>query len=46
MKTDMGGDDADITAVESAQGIVTQLNRFAGQGGHHYVDYSGRQLAW
>jgi Dehydrogenases with different specificities (related to short-chain alcohol dehydrogenases) len=46
VKTDMGGDDADITAVESAQGLVAQLNRFSGQGGHHYVDYSGRQLAW
>jgi NAD(P)-dependent dehydrogenase (short-subunit alcohol dehydrogenase family) len=46
VKTDMGGDDADITAVESAQGLVTQMNRFAGQGGHHYVDYNGRQLAW
>lgn len=46
VKTDMGGEGADITATESAQGLVAQLQRFSGQGGHHYVDFSGKTLAW
>ncbi len=46
VKTDMGGEGADITAEQSAQGLVTQLRTFSGAGGHHYVDYSGKALAW
>ncbi len=46
VKTDMGGEGADITAAESAQGLVAQMQRFSGQGGHHYVEYSGKTLAW
>ena len=46
VKTDMGGEGADITAEESARGLVTQLCAFSGAGGHHYVDYRGKTLAW
>ena len=46
VKTDMGGEGADISAQDSAQGLVTQLRAFSGAGGHHYVDYSGKALAW
>ncbi|MEQ0581408.1 SDR family oxidoreductase [Pantoea dispersa] len=46
VKTDMGGEGADITVTESAQGMVTQLQQFSGRGGHHYVDYRGQLLNW
>lgn len=46
VKTDMGGENADITAEESAAGLVTQLQRYRGKGGHHYLDYKGDALAW
>ena len=46
VKTDMGGENADITAEESAAGLVTQLQRYRGEGGHHYLDYKGDALAW
>ena len=46
VKTDMGGENADITAEESAAGLVAQLQRYRGEGGHHYLDYKGDALAW
>lgn len=46
VKTAMGGEGADITAEQSASGLVTQLQRFRGQGGHHFIDYRGQTLAW
>lgn len=46
VKTDMGGENAAITPDVSAAGLVAQLQRFSGQGGHHYVDYRGEMLSW
>lgn len=46
VKTDMGGENAPLTAEESAAGIVQQLSHWQGRGGHHYVDYAGQTLQW
>ncbi|WP_040259916.1 SDR family oxidoreductase [Pseudomonas massiliensis] len=46
VRTDMGGPNAEIDVVTSAQGMVRQVNEFAGRGGLHFIDYRGRQLPW
>jgi NAD(P)-dependent dehydrogenase (short-subunit alcohol dehydrogenase family) len=46
VKTDMGGEGADIDIETSTRGLVEQLNAYAGKGGHHFVDYKGDTIAW
>lgn len=46
VKTDMGGDGAMVEVADSCRGLIKQVERFAGQGGHHFVDYQGQQIAW
>lgn len=46
VKTDMGGDGAMVEVADSCRGLIEQVERFAGQGGHHFVDYQGQQIAW
>lgn len=46
VKTDMGGEEATLTVEESANGIVDQFDAYRGKGGHHFVEYSGRNLRW
>ncbi|MEY7429644.1 SDR family NAD(P)-dependent oxidoreductase [Citrobacter freundii] len=46
VKTDMGGSNAPVEAYESAAGIVSQLMRYRGRGGHHFTDYAGGELEW
>jgi NAD(P)-dependent dehydrogenase (short-subunit alcohol dehydrogenase family) len=46
VKTDMGGEDADIDVQTSTRGLIDQVNAFAGQGGHHFVNYRGEILPW
>lgn len=46
VKTDMGGEDAAIDVPTSATGMVEQVERFAGKGGHHFVNYKGETIAW
>ncbi len=46
VKTDMGGEGADIDVETSTRGLVEQLNAYAGKGGHHFVDYKGDVIAW
>ena len=46
VKTDMGGEGADIDVETSARGMVEQLERFAGKGGHHFVNYKGETIPW
>lgn len=46
VKTDMGGDAAAIDVSTSVRGIVDQLERHAGAGGHHFVGWNGRELPW
>lgn len=46
VKTDMGGEGADIDVDTSIDGIVSQLEAYAGKGGHHFINYRGEQLPW
>lgn len=46
VRTSMGGEGADIDIKTSVSGIVEQLERFAGDGGHHFVNYKGETIPW
>lgn len=46
VKTEMGGAEAPLDVVTSCKGLVEQLTRAAGQGGHRFVDYQGDALPW
>lgn len=46
VKTDMGGEGADIDVQTSTQGLVEQIDAFAGKGGHHFVNYRGETIPW
>lgn len=46
VQTDMGGENATLTIAESTQGIVDQFEAWRGKGGHHFIEYSGRELRW
>lgn len=46
VKTDMGGEGADIDVLTSTRGMVEQVKAFSGKGGVHYVNYKGDALVW
>ena len=46
VKTDMGGEGADIDVQTSTRGLVDQVNAYAGKGGHHFVNYKGETIPW
>ena len=46
VKTDMGGDQAPLDVETSTRGMVNQVTRALGRGGHQYVDYQGEPLPW
>lgn len=46
VKTDMGGEDAEIDVPTSTRGQVEQVNAYAGKGGHHFIDYQGQTIPW
>ncbi len=46
VKTDMGGDQAPLDVETSSRGMVEQVTRAIGQGGHRYQDYQGIPLPW
>ncbi len=46
VKTDMGGDQAPLDVETSSRGMVEQVTRAIGQGGHRYQDYQGNPLPW
>ncbi|SDH56519.1 Short-chain dehydrogenase [Pseudomonas flavescens] len=46
VKTDMGGDGAMVEVADSCRGLIEQVERHAGRGGHHFVDYQGQKIAW
>jgi NAD(P)-dependent dehydrogenase (short-subunit alcohol dehydrogenase family) len=46
VRTAMGGEGADIDVDTSVRGLVEQLERFAGEGGHHFVSYKGETIPW
>jgi len=45
-KTAMGGDDAPLTIAEVIPSLVSVLERRAGCGGLHYVDYKDEDIPW
>ncbi|WP_310496309.1 SDR family oxidoreductase [Sandarakinorhabdus sp.] len=45
VKTDMGGDGADIDVATSVAGLADVIAGATG-GGHHYLDYTGKTLPW
>ncbi|MFL9815252.1 SDR family oxidoreductase [Stutzerimonas sp. VN223-3] len=46
VRTDMGGEEAPLDIETSCRGMVEQVKRAAGQGGHRFIDYQGEQLPW
>jgi NAD(P)-dependent dehydrogenase (short-subunit alcohol dehydrogenase family) len=44
--TDMGGAGAPVSVKESAEGLVTVIEKQAGSHGHRFLDYTGKELAW
>jgi len=46
VKTDMGGEGADLDVETSTRGLIDQVNAFAGKGGHHFVNYRGETIPW
>ena len=46
VKTDMGGEGADIDVDTSTRGLIDQVNAYTGKGGHHFVNYRGETIPW
>jgi NAD(P)-dependent dehydrogenase (short-subunit alcohol dehydrogenase family) len=46
VKTDMGGEGADIDVQTSTRGLVDQVNAYTGKGGHYFVNYRGETIPW
>jgi NAD(P)-dependent dehydrogenase (short-subunit alcohol dehydrogenase family) len=46
VKTDMGGEGADIDVETSTRGLIEQVSAYAGKGGHHFVNYRGETIPW
>lgn len=46
VKTDMGGEDAQIDAATSTRGLVEVINAYSGKGGHYFLDYQGNPIPW
>ena len=46
VKTDMGGEGADLDVETSTRGLVDQVNAYTGKGGHHFVNYRGETIPW
>jgi NAD(P)-dependent dehydrogenase (short-subunit alcohol dehydrogenase family) len=46
VKTDMGGEGADIDVETSTRGLIDQVNAFVGKGGHHFINYRGETIPW
>lgn len=46
VKTDMGGEGAEIDVQTSVRGLIAQVNGYAGKGGHYFIDYKGQTIAW
>jgi NAD(P)-dependent dehydrogenase (short-subunit alcohol dehydrogenase family) len=46
VKTDMGGDGADIDVATSVKGLADVLEAKAGSGKHEYLDYRGKTIPW
>ncbi|UVJ44610.1 SDR family oxidoreductase [Pseudomonas sp. LS1212] len=46
VKTDMGGEGADLDIETSTAGLVEQVQAYAGKGGLHFINYKGDTLLW
>ncbi|WP_337154739.1 SDR family oxidoreductase [Pseudomonas protegens] len=46
VKTDMGGEGADIDVQTSTRGLIAQVNAYTGKGGQHFVNYKGETIPW
>ncbi|MGE7994290.1 SDR family oxidoreductase [Pseudomonas sp. NPDC089554] len=46
VRTDMGGEDADIDVLTSTGGMLAQIKAHRGQGGLRYINYKGDALTW
>ena len=46
VRTEMGGDQAPLDVETSCRGMVEQVTKAAGQGGHRFIDYQGQPLPW
>ncbi|ADM98566.1 short-chain dehydrogenase [Dickeya dadantii] len=46
VQTDLGGGSAPLTVETSVSGLLQQIARYQGKGGHHFVDYAGNLLVW
>lgn len=46
VKTDMGGDGADIDVLTSTRGMIEQVEAYSGKAGVHYINYKGETLTW
>lgn len=46
VKTDMGGEGAPLDVQTSCKGLVEQITKQAGQGGHRFIDYQGSSIPW
>lgn len=46
VKTEMGGDQAEIDVSTSTRGLIEQVNAYAGKGGHYFIDYTGKTIPW
>ncbi|MGA3797494.1 SDR family oxidoreductase [Pseudomonas fluorescens] len=46
VKTDMGGEGADIDVETSTRGLIDQVNAYVGKGGHHFINYRGETIPW
>ena len=46
VKTDMGGEQAPLDVETSARGMVEQVTKALGSGGHRYLDFQGTPLPW
>jgi len=46
VKTDMGGEGADIDVATSTRGMVEQVKAYTGKPGVHYINYKGDALIW
>ncbi|CAI8915600.1 MULTISPECIES: SDR family oxidoreductase [Pseudomonas] len=46
VKTDMGGEGADIDVPTSTRGMVDQVHAHSGKGGLQFINYKGESLIW
>ncbi|MNN52681.1 C-factor [compost metagenome] len=46
VKTDMGGEGADLDIETSTAGLVEQVKAYAGKGGLWFINYKGDNLIW